>query len=91
MSLQYVNDNKLGSHVVRVNVPTQPFKADTPPIQRRTFKERNDYVPNFHEVKTAYNEGNEKPSPSNQYTNNFQKIPYTQSTNESGIHGWFRI
>ena len=88
-----MNDNKLGSHVVRVAVPVQPFSLDAPRHQTRQFKDRVDYVPNFHkQAPLAYNPG-EKPSPSNQYTNNYQKTTtkIEPITKESGIHDWFRL
>lgn len=88
--LHVVNDNKLGSHVVRVSVPAKPLVISYPPHQVRVFKDRNDYVPNFHKITTAYNE-KEKPNPSNQYSNNYQKTAYKTSTQESGIQNWFRI
>ena len=91
--LSWVNDNKLGSHVVRVNVPVQPIRLDFAPHQTKQFKDRNDYVPNFHkQAPLAYNPGG-KPKPSNQYSNNYQKTTTkdTTTTKESGIHGWFRL
>ena len=91
--LSVINDNKLGSHVVRVNVPTQPLKIDSPARKTLQFKDRNDYVPNFHkQAPLAYNPG-EKPKPSNQYTNNLQKTTTKDEpiTHESGIHSWFRL
>ena len=90
--LAYVNDNKLGSHVVRVSVPNNRKPISYPPHQIKHFQDRKDYVPNFHEVKLAYNPG-EKPKPSNQYSNNYQKITtkIEPTTQESGIHQWFRL
>ena len=91
--LSVVNDNKLGSHVVRVNVPVEPIKIDSPPHQTKQFKDRHDYVPNFHkQAPLAYNPG-EKSKPSNQYTNNYQKTTtkIEPTTKESGIHSWFRL
>ena len=91
--LSVVNDNKLGSHVVRVNVPVQPLKIDAPSHQTKQFKDRYDYVPNFHkQAPQAYNTG-EKSGPNNSYTNNLMKTTtkIEPTTQESGIHSWFRL
>ena len=91
--LSIVNDNKLGSHVVRMNVPVKPLKIDAPPHQTKQFKDRHDYVPDFHkQAPLAYNPG-EKPGPNNQYTNNWQKTDTKSepTTHESAIHSWFRL
>ena len=72
--LRIVNDNKLGSHVImeRVKVERKPF--DIPAHKTLHFKDRQDYVPNFHKASPlAYNPG-EKPGPQNSYTNNWQKV-----------------
>ena len=91
--LAIVNDNKLGSHVVRVNVPPVPLKLNIPPRKQLHFKDRNDYVPNFHQMAPlAYNPGG-KPNPNNQYSNNWQKTTTKNepTTQESSIHNWFRL
>ena len=91
--LSVVNDNKLGSHVVRVNVPVKPITINSPPHQTKQFKDRHDYIPNFHKcAPLAYNPG-EKPGPNNQYTNNWQKTDTKSepTTHESAIHSWFRL
>ena len=91
--LKVVNDNKLGSHVVRVAVETQPLRLDFAPHQTKQFKDRHDYIPNFHKMAPlAYNPG-EKPKPSNQYSNNYVKTTTKDipTTKESGIHQWFRL
>lgn len=89
--LRVVNDNKLGAHVVRINVPIAPLKLDFPPARKRVFNARgNVYIPNFHEITIAYNPG-EKPKPSNQYTNNYMKTAYKTSSHESAINSWFRL
>ena len=93
MSLQIVNDNKLGSHVVRVNVPIQPLKIDSPPHQTKQFKIKTPYVPNFHrQAPLAYNPG-EKPGPNNSYTNNFMKTTTKTepTTHQSPIDSLFRL
>ena len=46
--LSIVNDNKLGSHAVRANVPVAPIRVNFPAHQVVSFKDRHDYVPNFH-------------------------------------------
>ena len=91
--LSVVNDNKLGSHVVRVNVPVQPLHLNFAPHQIKHFKDRKDYIPDFHkQAPLAYNPG-EKSKPDNSYTNNWQKTTtkIEPTTQESGIHGWFRL
>ena len=88
--LSVVNDNKLGSHVVRISVPYTPKPISYPPPQKLFFRDRHDYVPNFHEVKLAYNPG-EKSKQSNSWTNNYQKTIYKTSTQESAINSWVRL
>lgn len=91
--LAVVNDNKLGSHVVRVSAPVKPLHIDVPAHQTVQFKDRHDYVPNFHkQAPLAYNPG-EKSGPNNSYTNNLRKTTTTNppTTKESPIHGWFRL
>ena len=91
--LRVVNDNKLGSHAVMIKVPTPALRIDFPAPQVLRFKDRHDYVPNFHkQAPLAYNPG-EKPKPSNSYTNNWQKTTTLTepTTKESGIQNWFRL
>ena len=91
--LTIVNDNKLGSHVVRVSVPVPPLKLDFPAHQTKHFKDRRDYVPDFHkQAPLAYNPG-EKPKPANQYENNYQKTTTkdTPTVHESALNSWFRL
>ena len=79
--------------MVRIDVPHRTVKIDTPPHKTLHFNDRHDYVPDFHKVAPkAYNPG-EKPSPKNQYTNNYQKTTtkLEPTTQESGIQSWFRL
>ena len=88
--LRIVNDNKLGSHCVMVRVPIPPLKIDYPKHKDVQFKPRPKLVPELKNQPLAYNPGG-KPKPSNQYTNNYMKTAYKTSTQESGIHEWFRL
>ena len=86
--LRYVNDNKLGSHVVLVNVPVPPLKLDSPPPRVLSFKPRPKLIPELKFQPLAYNPG-EKPKPSNQYINNYPNVHYRLQTRGSAIDDWF--
>lgn len=71
MALTYINDNKLGSHLVMVDSKRTVYNPVTPPSTKRTFpKEGKTQVPDF-QYKQAYNTGG-RARPSNQYSNNYQ-------------------
>ena len=72
MSIRYVNDNKLGSHVVYEPAPKPPFTLDFPAHKVKVFKIKVQSVPSFNDESIAYNPG-EKSNASNSYTNNYQK------------------
>ena len=91
--LKVVNDNKLGSHVIIEHVAVPPLRLDFPAHKIVRFKDRNDYVPDFHKASPlAYNPG-EKPGPQNSYTNNWQKTTTKTepTTQESALQNWFRL
>ena len=82
MSIHYVNDNRLGCHVVYERTPKPPFNLDFPAHKVKVFNIKTPYVPSFKSEPIAYNPG-EKPNPSNSYTNNYQK---TTTKLEPTIH-----
>ena len=92
MSIHYVNDNKLGCHVVYERTPKPEFKLDFPAHKVKVFKIRTPYVPSFKSEPIAYNPG-EKPSANNSYTNNWQKITtkLEPTTHLSAIDDPFRL
>ena len=92
MSLHYVNDNKLGCHIVYVRAPKQPFYIDHPPKPIRAFKIRVPYVPQFKHEPLGWNPGS-KPKPSNQFINNYQKTSTKNelTTKQSPIESLFRL
>jgi len=90
MSIRYVNDNKLGCHIVYERAPKPPFNLDFPAHKIKTFKIKCPYVPSFDSEPICYNPG-EKPKPSNEYSNNWLNTNYKLSTNLSPIDAWFRL
>ena len=87
--LRYVNDNKLGEHVVMLHVPTAPLKIDYPKHKEPHFNPRpKTYLPTSEEQPLGYNPG-EKPKQSNQYINNYPNVHYRQTTHGSAIDDWF--
>ena len=86
--LQHINDNKLGSHVVLVQVPVPPLKLNVPPPRTISFKPRPKNEPELKYQPLAYNPG-EKPKPSNQYINNYPNVNYRLTTRSSAIDDWF--
>ena len=82
MSIHYVNDNKLGCHVVYERKPKPPFRLDFPARRVKVFNIKVPYVPQFKSEPIAYNPG-EKPKASNSYTNNYQK---TATKMEPTVH-----
>ena len=92
MSIHYVNDNKLGCHVVYERTPKPEFKLDVPAHKVKVFKVKTPYVPSFKSEPIAYNPG-EKPSASNSYINNYQKTTTKNepTTHQSPIDSLFRL
>ena len=92
MSLQVVNDNRLGSHVVYMRTSKPPFSIDHPARPIRSFKIRVPFVPQFKHEPLAYNPGT-KPKPTNQFINNYQKTMTKNepSTHQSPIDSLFRL
>ena len=92
MSNPYVNDNKLGCHVVYELTPRPHFNLDFPAHKVKVFNIKTPYVPSFKSEPIAYNPG-EKPNPSNSYTNNWQKTTtkLEPTTHLSAINDLFRL
>ena len=90
MSIRYVNDNKLGCHVIYERAPKPAFKLDFPAHKVKVFKIKTPYVPSFKSEPIAYNPG-EKPSASNSYSNNWLNTNYKVSTQLSAINDPFRL
>ena len=92
MSIRYVNDNKLGCHVVYERTAKQPFQLDFPARPIRSFKIRTPYVPSFKHEPLGWNPGS-KPKPSNQFINNYQKTTTKNepTTKLSPIESLFRL
>ena len=87
--LRIVNDNKLGAHVVLVNVPVPPLKIDSPPPKTIRFKPRPKLdFPTCENKALAYNSFG-RPKLSNQYTNNYPNVHYKLTTRGSAIDDWF--
>ena len=92
MSLHYVNDNKLGCHVIYERTAKQPFHIDHPAKPIRAFKIRVPFVPSFKHEPLGWNPGS-KPKPYNQYINNYQKTTTKNepTTKQSPIESLFRL
>ena len=92
MSIRYVNDNKLGCHVIYERTPKPVFKLDFPAPKVKTFKIKTPFVPSFKYEPIAYNPG-AKPSANNSYTNNYQKstTKLGPTTHLSAINDLFRL
>ena len=90
MSIRYVNDNKLGCHVVYERSPKPAFHLDFPAHKVKVFKIKVPDVPSFKSEPIAYNPG-EKPNANNSYSNNWMNTNYKLSTNLSPIDAWFRL
>ena len=92
MSIKYVNNNRLGCHVIYERAPKPAFKLDFPAHKVKVFKIKTPYVPSFKSEPIAYNPG-EKPSASNSYTNIWQKTTtkLEPTTHLSPIDDPFRL
>lgn len=92
MSLRFVNDNRLGSHVIYERRTKPPFQLDHPAKSTIGFKIRTPYVPSFKHEPLAWNPGS-TPKASNQYINNYQKTTTKNEpvTHQSPIDSLFRL
>ena len=90
MSIRYVNDNKLGCHVIYERTNKPAFKLDFPAHKVKVFNIKTPYVPSFKSEPLAYNPG-EKPNPNNSYSNNWLNSNYKVSTHLSAINDLFRL
>ena len=92
MTIRYVNDNKLGCHVIYERTAKPAFTLDFPAHKVKVFNIKVPSVPSFNYEPIAYNPG-EKPSASNSYTNNYQKTTtkLEPTTHTSAIDDLFRL
>ena len=92
MSIRYVNNNRLGCHVIYERTAKPAFTLDFPAHKVKVFKIKVPSVPSFNYEPIAYNPG-EKANPSNSYTNNYQKTTtkLEPTTHLSAINDLFRL
>ena len=92
MSIRYVNDNKLGCHIIYERRPKIPFHLDHPAQPIRSFKIRVPSTPSFKHEPLGWNPGS-KPKQYNQYINNYQKTTTKNepTTKQSPIESLFRL